>query len=79
MSDETSSVDERYLRRCVELATQALENGDDPFGSVLVDADGATLAEALNREQSDRDPSGILRRRPHSEWCAALVRVLHPG
>ena len=46
MSDEISSVDEGYLRRCVELATQALENGDDPFGSVLVDADGAMLAEA---------------------------------
>ena len=24
-------------------ATQALENGDDPFGSVLVDADGLVL------------------------------------
>ena len=51
MSDEISRIDEGHLRRCVELATQALENGDDPFGSVLVDADGATLAEALNREQ----------------------------
>ncbi|SFR93332.1 Cytidine and deoxycytidylate deaminase zinc-binding region [Microbacterium sp. cf046] len=54
---QVSAVDEVHLRRCVALATQALENGDDPFGSVLVDADGAVLAEAMNREASDRDPT----------------------
>ncbi|MGC5170407.1 nucleoside deaminase [Microbacterium sp. DT81.1] len=57
MSTRVSSVDERHLRRCVDLASQALENGDDPFGSILVDADGAVLAEAMNRERSDRDPT----------------------
>jgi tRNA(Arg) A34 adenosine deaminase TadA len=57
MSTEISSIDEDHLRRCVDLATQALENGDDPFGSVLVGADGAALAEAINREKSDRDPT----------------------
>src|SRR3712207_2074464 len=29
-----------HLRRCVELARAALDAGDEPFGSVLVDADG---------------------------------------
>jgi tRNA(Arg) A34 adenosine deaminase TadA len=38
-----------HLRRCVELATEALEAGDEPFGSVLVAADGAVLAEDRNR------------------------------
>ena len=57
MSDQISITDERHLRRCVDLATQALENGDDPFGSLLVDASGATLAEAMNRERSDHDPT----------------------
>jgi tRNA(Arg) A34 adenosine deaminase TadA len=28
-----------HLRRCVELARTAHDAGDDPFGSVLVDAD----------------------------------------
>lgn len=37
------------LRRCVELATDALEAGDEPFGSVLVAADGSVLAEDRNR------------------------------
>jgi tRNA(Arg) A34 adenosine deaminase TadA len=38
-----------YLRRCVELAEQALEAGDEPFGSVLVSGDGTMLAEDHNR------------------------------
>ena len=71
MSDEISRIDEGHLRRCVELATQALENGDDPFGSVLVDADGATLAEALNREQSDRDPTA------HPELALVRWAIAH--
>lgn len=41
--------DLRHLRRCVELAREALEAGDAPFGSVLVAADGKVLAEDRNR------------------------------
>ena len=37
------------LRRCVELARVALGDGDEPFGSILVDGDGATLYEDRNR------------------------------
>jgi len=45
-------MDERdltHLRRCVELAREALDAGDEPFGSVLVDADGTVRAEDRNR------------------------------
>jgi len=44
--------DMMYLRRCVELATEALEAGDEPFGSVLVDSDGHVLHEDRNRANS---------------------------
>ena len=37
------------LSRCVELAREALDNGDEPFGSILIDADGRTLFEDRNR------------------------------
>ncbi len=40
--------DRRHLRRCVELAARALESGDEPFGSVLVAADGQVLFEDHN-------------------------------
>jgi tRNA(Arg) A34 adenosine deaminase TadA len=36
------------LGRCVELARTALEAGDEPFGSILVSADGRTLFEDRN-------------------------------
>ena len=38
-----------HLRRCVALAADALEAGDEPFGSVLVDGDGQVLCEDRNR------------------------------
>lgn len=38
-----------HLRRCVELAREALEAGDEPFGSVLVGPDNQVLAEDRNR------------------------------
>lgn len=40
--------DLRHLRRCVELARAGLESGDEPFGSVLVGADGSVLFEDHN-------------------------------
>ena len=41
----------------MELAAEALEAGDWPFGSVLVGGDGAVLAEERNREVSAGDPT----------------------
>lgn len=38
-----------HLRRCVELAAEALAAGDEPFGSVLATADGTAVAEDRNR------------------------------
>ncbi|WP_329332127.1 nucleoside deaminase [Streptomyces sp. NBC_00663] len=60
-----------YLRRCVELAAQALEAGDEPFGSVLVGGDGTVLAEDHNRVAS-----GDRTRHPEFElarWSAARM------
>ena len=41
-----------HLRRSIELATEAFEAGDEPFGSVLVDGDGHVLHEDRNRANS---------------------------
>ncbi|MBB3661311.1 MULTISPECIES: nucleoside deaminase [Prauserella salsuginis group] len=45
MVDET---DLEHLRRCVELAAEALDAGDEPFGSVLVTGDGTRVFEDHN-------------------------------
>jgi len=42
-------VDLGHLRRCVELAREGLADGDEPFGSVLVDANGVVRFEDRNR------------------------------
>mgnify|MGYP000892170322 CR=1 FL=1 len=47
-----SNEDIKHLRRCVELAKQALEKGDEPFGSVLVSAEGDVLFEDHNHVAS---------------------------
>ncbi|GAK03982.1 hypothetical protein JCM19037_2351 [Geomicrobium sp. JCM 19037] len=44
--------DIHYLERAVSLAEKGLAEGNDPFGSVLVSADGTILAEDYNRVSS---------------------------
>jgi tRNA(Arg) A34 adenosine deaminase TadA len=59
-----------HLRRCVQLATEAVDAGDFPFGSVLVAGDGRVLAEDRNRENS----AGDATRHPEidlARWAAA--------
>jgi tRNA(Arg) A34 adenosine deaminase TadA len=44
-----TETDLAHLRRCVELAREGLEDGDEPFGSVLVDREGTVRFEDRNR------------------------------
>ena len=64
-----SGTDLRHLRRCVELARQALDAGDEPFGSVLVGEDGIVRFEDHNHVAS-----GDHTRHPEFEiarWAAS--------
>src|SRR5690606_2776459 len=47
-----ADVNHRYLQRCVDLATKALEEGSDPFGSLLLSAKGEVLFEDYNHTAS---------------------------
>ena len=44
-----NDLDRTHLLRCLELAEEALDAGDEPFGSVLADGSGTKLAEDRNR------------------------------
>lgn len=48
MADMTED-DRDHLRACVDLAEEALDAGDEPFGSVLVDSGGNRLFADRNR------------------------------
>lgn len=69
-----TDADLRYLRRCLELAEAALEAGDEPFGSVLVAADGRILAEDHNRVAS-----GDRTRHPEFELARRAAANLTPA
>ena len=63
-----------HLHRCAELAAEALAAGDEPFGSVLVGADGTVLAEERNRVGSGDDT-----RHPEFELARWAAANLAPG
>jgi tRNA(Arg) A34 adenosine deaminase TadA len=67
--NRVTDTDRAMLRRCVELAREALEQGDEPFGSLLVDAAGEIRFEDRNRVSG-----GDATRHPEFEiarWAAA--------
>ena len=45
------------MQRALGLARQAAERGEVPVGAVITGPDGAVLAEAANRTETDRDPT----------------------
>lgn len=47
-----NETDLKHLKRCIELAKTALKKGDEPFGSVLVSAEGEVLFEDHNHVAS---------------------------
>ncbi|SAK91951.1 cytosine deaminase [Caballeronia fortuita] len=64
-------IDKKHLIRCIELAQEALDNGDEPFGSMLVSKDGRVLFEDRNRVSS-----GDQTRHPEfaiAKWAAEHV------
>lgn len=67
------AAERKYLERCIELAREALDKGDEPFGSVLVDASGEIRAEDHNHVMT-----GDRTRHPEFElarWAAANMTV----
>ncbi|HEY2448582.1 MAG TPA: nucleoside deaminase [Mycobacterium sp.] len=70
-----SQVDLQHLRRCVELARTALDNGHGPFGAILVGADGQTRYEDHNRvtddDQTLHAELGVVR------WAVANLAPVH--
>ncbi|GAA0694559.1 nucleoside deaminase [Marinobacterium maritimum] len=69
-----SESDLQHLRRAVDLAEQALDAGDAPFGSVLVAADGQVLAEDRNRIAATGDNT----RHPEFELARWAAEHLTP-
>ena len=50
--------DDRHLLAAIELAQRARDNGNHPFGALLVDADGNVVVESENTVVTARDCTG---------------------
>lgn len=50
--------DAKHLRRALALAREAREEGNAPFGAVLVGGDGRVMAEGKNTVTTEKDPTG---------------------
>jgi tRNA(adenine34) deaminase len=61
------------MERALELAREAAERGEVPIGCVIVGPDGAILAEAANRTETDRDPTA------HAELLAIRTAAAKAG
>ena len=57
MQDPLSERDARFLERALELAEEGLAAGQQPFGAVVVSADGEPLGEGHNTVSGDLDPT----------------------
>jgi tRNA(Arg) A34 adenosine deaminase TadA len=69
-----SDEDLDHLRRCVELARSALDAGDEPFGSLLIDADGTARFEDRNQVKD-----GDATRHPEFEIARWATSNLSPA
>ncbi len=49
-------MEEKFMRRAVELSAQSVRNGGGPFGAVIV-RDGEIVGEASNSVTKDNDPT----------------------
>ena len=65
-----TETDRAYLKRSVELAEQALNTGNSPFGSVLVSQEGKILFEDHNHDK-DGD------RTQHPEYAVVKWALEH--
>jgi tRNA(Arg) A34 adenosine deaminase TadA len=62
MGEMFSELDAALLRRTFALALQARQAGDEPFGALLADADGAVVLEARNTVVTDHDATAHAER-----------------
>lgn len=66
-----SEADRSYLKQCVDLAREAVEAGDEPFGSLLVDANGKVIFKDRNRINTNNDVTY------HPEFTIVLYAQKH--
>jgi tRNA(adenine34) deaminase len=63
---------EDYMRQAIQLARQAMDQGEVPVGCVIVDGEGAVIGKGFNRREQNRSALAHAEIEAISEACAAL-------
>ncbi|HJO94843.1 MAG TPA: nucleoside deaminase [Victivallales bacterium] len=79
---------EKYIKRTIELSMEAIDNGNNPFGAILIDKNGEVLLEQENIERTTKDCTGhaetaLMRSasKKYSKdflWNCTLITVAEP-
>jgi tRNA(Arg) A34 adenosine deaminase TadA len=72
-SEDVTEQDLRFLRRAIELAREARDDGRHPFGSLIVNERGEIVVEARNNAVR---PKGEPTQHAETVACAAAARLL---
>ena len=64
--------DEFYMSRAIELAKEALADGEVPVGCVIVWSDGRIVGQGRNRRERDRDALGHAELEAIRQACRTL-------
>ncbi len=63
---------EDYMKQAIQLARQAVDQGEVPVGCVIVDGEGAVIGKGYNRREQNRSALAHAEIEAISEACAAL-------
>lgn len=67
-----SATDERYLRQAIAISKRSRQQGNHPFGSLLVSTQGRLLLEGENKGRTETDPTAHAERNVIIEACNLL-------
>lgn len=71
--------DEKFLRRCFDVARRSQTRGNHPFGAILVDSAREVLIEAENGFLPDRDMTGHAERLLATQACKRIAPAVLAG
>jgi len=66
---------EVFIRQAVDLSIKAVEQGNHPFGALLVSEEGEVLATSLNTVVTDCDPTRHAELSLVSDVCRRKIKV----
>lgn len=63
---------EDYMRQAIQLARQAMDQGEVPVGCIIASGDGAVIGKGFNRREKNRSALAHAEIEAISEACAAV-------